>query len=922
MKIILSLLLMAILSSCSQPNSTSKTSEPTANEDIIDFGELSFSVPATGIPAAPQSMDFASIAFKQTGVQSILITNSSSSLNVTYSSQDFDSSLIAPFVITSNGCIGTIQPRKKCKIDFSLSNPTSLQSEQNLTSLFKIKEIDITLTGILAADPTDYSTPAVSISVTPLELNFGVFKVGESKELSVVIRNNGTASAPSSLTSINNPNVTIESNSCGVSLPSRRPCVLKLKYTGVAGESKSFDNLLKIANYQVTHSATITSPSVQEPEVLNIEPSQPSTTISIAQPQTQTGSISYRNTGSVNLLPPVSAVSSDDGIIINSISCVGGLSRSKICNVSYTINSSLLPPGASVQSIRLQSGTIASENLAVNVTVTAGQSSVCASCAKEISYLDPQVPSSAYVPFSGSTNYILSQQSFIAPTHSFSTPAATTPFSGSISFITSPQPLIAPLPRKQMLPNGEQKYVFQNQSPSLNLESTYQEIIANLSLGLFSPPSEPSIQIPLKRYVLSQVSNIHQDGSYDAPFDLTVFNGELYFSASINENYHRKLFKVNSAGVISQVSNINDGERDDPSQLIVVNNELYFISQNGSFNNKLFKVNAAGVVSQVTNINDGQSDEISFLTEFNNELYFKATTPTFHDKLFKVNSLGAVSQVTNIRAGNSDSINNLTVFNGHLYFSARINASNHVKLMKVNAAGVVSQVSNTNNGGRDNPSSLTIYSGNLYFVANSDLSNNRKLFKINSLDEVFQVSNILDGSDDNLSHLKVFNNELYFQAPNSVSNSKLFKINDSGVITQVSNIYDGERDDPYDLFEFNNELYFVANDLAYNSKLFKVNIAGVVSQVADISDGVYDFPADFTIFKNELYFTAYIFDPLKEFNRKLFKVNTSGVVSQVSDINSADGDGIGDITEFNGQLYFKADTNGSYHSKLFKLTTD
>src|SRR5690606_7080333 len=110
------------------------------------------------------------------------------------------------------------------------------------------------------------------------------------------------------LSSIENPNVSITSNTCEPNLPSRKNCVIKIKYVVDLAESISNENLLKIANNQLTYSVIASNPTVAEPEVIAIVPAEPSVSVALDQPQNQSGSIVYTNTGTMPLAAPVSAV--------------------------------------------------------------------------------------------------------------------------------------------------------------------------------------------------------------------------------------------------------------------------------------------------------------------------------------------------------------------------------------------------------------------------------------------------------------------------------------------------------------------------------------------------------------------------------------------------------------------------------------
>ena len=70
--------------------------------------------------------------------------------------------------------------------------------------------------------------------------------------------------------------------------------------------------------------------------------------------------------------------------------------------------------------------------------------------------------------------------------------------------------------------------------------------------------------------------NLDSNGSSD-PAGMTEFSGELYFSATTPAS-GRELWKVNSLGVPTQVTELEPSGSSDPAEFTVFNNELYFVA--------------------------------------------------------------------------------------------------------------------------------------------------------------------------------------------------------------------------------------------------------------------------------------------------------------------------------------------------------
>jgi hypothetical protein len=256
MKFLILLALFAI--GCSKTNNPTKSVEIT--DEIIQFESLTINTSTTGlIPSA--ALDFASLAFHQSATQSLIISNKSSS-SLVIAAEDISSSMLPPFTITKNTCIGTIASRKSCVIDFQLSNSASLSSEQIISSSLIVKGATISLTGILQAVPAPSTVPDFALSISPTSLQFGTLIDGQTSELSVIIKNNATVAKTTALAIISSQKVAISSNTCPASLGSRKTCTIKFKYTAAGNETVSEQSLTSISNMPVLYSVIVDNPTV------------------------------------------------------------------------------------------------------------------------------------------------------------------------------------------------------------------------------------------------------------------------------------------------------------------------------------------------------------------------------------------------------------------------------------------------------------------------------------------------------------------------------------------------------------------------------------------------------------------------------------------------------------------------------------
>jgi hypothetical protein len=361
--------LILTLTSCSKNEKNHlKVSDTTLPEIVFEPLSIRTSL-VDGINALPSaSLDFATLQPKQSGTQELIITNGLSG-ELVFGASDIDSNDIAPFTMTESCSNKTIARNRSCKLTFNISNnPNSVETV--LTKSLTIKGSIIQLTATLAADSTPINSPVSGIIVSPNSLDFGLMKSGENKELSIAVTNKGTSTQIIPAPIISNPKISVTSNTCS-SLVRNRSCSIKIRYSASDDESVTQQSFTSIANNEITHSILVQSPTINQPQILTISPVISSSNLNLNEPQIQSATLSFTNTGTLELPSPVQVIAQPStGIVINSISCSGGLSRGRICSVSYSLNSALISGGASQIQFKLQSGTLASSNHVVNLNVT------------------------------------------------------------------------------------------------------------------------------------------------------------------------------------------------------------------------------------------------------------------------------------------------------------------------------------------------------------------------------------------------------------------------------------------------------------------------------------------------------------------------------------------------------------------------
>lgn len=295
-----------------------------------------------------------------------------------------------------------------------------------------------------------------------------------------------------------------------------------------------------------------------------------------------------------------------------------------------------------------------------------------------------------------------------------------------------------------------------------------------------------------------------------------------------------------------------------PSELTVLNGELFF-SANGGPSNKanyeLWKYNGL-LASQVGNIHpDSGSDYSAYpngLTPFDGALFFMATDGANGYELWKATGSGAIL-VSNLNAGTGDSFPKyFTAFSNRLYFQAFTGATGF-ELWRTDGTNtaLVADLAPGTTGAF--PASLTVFSNALYLSA-SDGTNGFELWKYDGA-ALSLVSNINVSGDAFVKNLTVFDGKLYFSATDGVNGWELWS-DDGSAASPVTNLNAAGDAYPENLTVCNGALYFSATTPDTGYEVWKCQ-SNAVSLAADINPGPGDsFPRGFRAFGDALCFSA------------------------------------------------------------------
>lgn len=267
------------------------------------------------------------------------------------------------------------------------------------------------------------------------------------------------------------------------------------------------------------------------------------------------------------------------------------------------------------------------------------------------------------------------------------------------------------------------------------------------------------------------------------PAYLTTFNGALYFRANGNDGAGVELWRWNGSDA-GRLTDINPGAGDaNPSHLAVFNNMLYFAAK-GSEGNELWRTDGTSVTF-VADINTGTGDSNpAYLTVFNNALYFSAiSTDGKGVELYKYDGTNAPTRITDLNPDLANSNpSQLAVFNNALYFSAVSNDNKGVELYKYDGTNPPTRVTDINpEAGDAAPSFLTVFQNALYFSATSNDGKGFELWVFDGTNARL-VGDLNTAGSSNPSYLIVFNNELYFSANgNDTTGTELWKFKGSPI---------------------------------------------------------------------------------------------------------------------------------------------
>ncbi|MCD6355681.1 MAG: sortase [Anaerolineaceae bacterium] len=325
-----------------------------------------------------------------------------------------------------------------------------------------------------------------------------------------------------------------------------------------------------------------------------------------------------------------------------------------------------------------------------------------------------------------------------------------------------------------------------------------------------------------------------------------------------------------------------------PQELTVYNGELIFSADDGTHGNEVWRFDGS-TAELVEDFYVGASDAIepdggSLFVEYNDNLYFHCSDATGGrlcrydgSDITAIDSSG-VSPIVPIEPGPFS----LAVYEGYLYFSGTASGGavgRQLYRYSDSGTGSITQVSNIAGDGLNgfSPAWLAEYNGELYFQASGTAANGQDIYELWNCD-------ICDGSDHTLAaninpadfsgsqptKLTVYNNNLLFIAKDGTNGQELWSYNSgTGIATMVEDAVPGGGINPsgsaFDISEsskvfrsavYNGVLYFMADDGSHGNELWDYD-GTIASLVEDINAGAGSSTIEYPVsYGGEIYFTA------------------------------------------------------------------
>jgi ELWxxDGT repeat protein len=354
--------------------------------------------------------------------------------------------------------------------------------------------------------------------------------------------------------------------------------------------------------------------------------------------------------------------------------------------------------------------------------------------------------------------------------------------------------------------------------------------------SLFLPLNDTATDNALKlwRYnatdeQLREVIDI-QSGGNEAPQDLTVVAGELYWSAQPGSG-DRAIYRYSESPdrtpiAVNLVTSPTSFQN--PGNLVELNGLLCFQAIGPNSTRKVWAyVPSNNTIRRISDINPGASDEPTSLTSHGGKLYFVAEEPTGQREMYvydpNVGANGETRKLLDVfPSPGSDDPQGLTVSDGGLYFSATV-AQNVRKLFRYDfATNTHRQVSDTNTStGTDAPAQITPYGDGVLFTGPDVFGNNQLFHFSTSANVVRTVTSHLNNVIFVVTQIAPWGNWAVFVGGDATNNIRKLYLYDGVGISQMADLAGPTNTDNIVIIgPYGNSLAFSGGPAANNASLY------------------------------------------------------------------------------------------------------
>ena len=375
-----------------------------------------------------------------------------------------------------------------------------------------------------------------------------------------------------------------------------------------------------------------------------------------------------------------------------------------------------------------------------------------------------------------------------------------------------------------------------------------------------------------------------------SPFQMTAFNGKVYFTAIADTTIGYELYSSDgtSAGT-SLVKDIWPGPGYGyPTNFLVINNQLFFTAYDSLHGNELWVSDGTTAGTQmVADIFAGSSNSYpSMFTALNGKLYFSANDSIHGYELWVSDGTpGGTTMIKDIRVGPGSSnpfgsalssngfMYTLHVFNNKLYFGANDSIHGGELWTSDGTTSGTSMVADIYPGsGTANPFCITDLNNKMIFTAQADTIDGYQVWISDGTSGGTSLLKTINpgaghmggyGSDAaDYSGYTLLNGKLYFSALQDATGYELWMTDGTSLgTTIVKDILAGPGSSNagyFGLHAYNGKLYFPATDSVNGAQLWSSDGTGAgTSLVKMLSPYSYDAsPMNFIDYNGQLIFIA------------------------------------------------------------------